>query len=68
MVGVGGGCDPEAMTSESRDGYVPPNRVEMASLLADLERMRKALQRIAAEDYRGPRPWSAQVAQEALDA
>lgn len=37
------------------------------AVTADLERFRVALERIAHEDYRGNRPWSATVAAEALD-
>ena len=42
--------------------------LEASGLPAEVERLRAALREIANEDYRGPRPWSATVAYNALNA
>lgn len=48
-------------------GESPMFRSVVHDCCVAVERMRAALTRIANEDYRGNRPWSAQIAQEALD-
>ena len=39
---------------------------KIRELEAKVERLERALRRIADQDYRGPRPWDSQLAYEAL--
>jgi hypothetical protein len=62
----------DAMTTAHRNEYfrnlLEHQRLTLESVTKQRDRLAEALREIANEDYRGSRPWSADIAHKALEA